>query len=1457
VAIKEQLVLEDKFSKSLDQFGKQLEANNKRMEAMAKTSNKSTSTVTKNNNKILSSIKNLIAKHANLNTVMKAQAIFSKGMASQLVFASDQMWLTASGGSGLISTLIGVRKALYKVSFVMGTVTKTVQTLAVVTRGISTSAAASSAAIKTVARALKWTSTIIAHFGVGLSSLLRAFPLTARGMNLIDAAAITVRRSFKAFGEALRAADPIAGARAFAMISAALPAVQAGLKAALGPLVLFMTSLTLLQKTISKVFASAQRDIKGTTEALMKLRNPLQKVLSGGFQRSSTIDTATAQLTGMGKTVAEIADIRESAITAVTGTPFGLDEAFQTAKSALMAGINTGDDLTSYLDTVQNSAAAANTSMSNMGMIFNQILAKGKLQGDESMQLESMGIPVGSMMEQWAQAQGGKIAKKYAAGFAEVRKQGEITFGEFRAAMTEYAGKTGAEMAKSMSGRLMNFTAAIRRAGEKVIQPIMEPLKAFVSLATQAVDSVANAFANSRMGTALQKMFTGVYTVAQRISTTIGPIFTKLFNKIADVMPKIQAAVQKFAEGLGSNTFPQFAESIGNLVAAFTDAIPVLIKWLELKIESKAGQLERTAYWMKLVSDNQSLLTKAMEIGHKVASFFNGTWMRVANVLAKVWPLILIVVGTIGVKLFAAVLKLSVATGKLIVGLTRASACLLRAGKAGKQLGGAFKAAGAAAKEAAGFTKQKTAADVENTSAMHRAAAATRGAVAAMREEISAITSRNAIKGVANTQTAASTAATRMEAAAQAGLALATRQTVGALYAEAAANTALSESAAASIVALYGEVAAEKIDEAQTRMLRRQKAKLLLAERALERQRKQQVASIMMITTENEAQMASLYGVSAAQATETVTATTASAATRGLGAAFRFAGKGIKYLFKAMGPIGWAITAVMAFGAAWSAASKQLKKSLKPYTDLENKIDATSTKLKDHEKAFDANIDTVQENAAASKENVAQLAKLTSTTGTLTDAQKAQAKLLAGNISATSGFTVELDKETGKMVENTQAIYNNIEAMRQQQEFKAFSDRLVEITQDKSDTQKELNKYKKKRNKLQKELDAAAAKSADPNKTKNKTGHGGNPAKAAENWVESDHAMEKQVELDKIDAKIKKLTKTYDGLDQAYSNIINKTANAQEAFTALGGDVEDMTNGVFSLAEAQDYYNWLLNEGYMDQTQYSAILYQNSNVLRDMGVITDEVAVKNQELAVAAIETAGGFDKVATAENFAAAAAGDFGWATDIAAQNGSYAGDVVAMAWLGAADQIMTTVQMAATAAATVAQFARETDSFMSSPALSGITNDPNINPNGYGLNGKGSYASEQLTQNANTWDKTLKDLEAFNKKFNTAPTIGEGTYEKYKASKAGSTKSEVGTVDKVKSVDKVNMGDEYRKYLYELATKKNINQINLTTMAPNTSLTVNNNGQDLNPEDVMDLVNEQINKTVNGGADGTYTFV
>lgn len=242
-------------------------------------------------------------------------------------------------------------------------------------------------------------------------------------------------------------------------------------------------------------------------------------VFTKGWGRLTAIEGAEATLKGLGNSAQDVSEIMDSALTSVKGTSVGMGEAASTAATAVAAGVQPGKELTQVLTTMADTAAISGSSMQEVGLIFNSVLSRGKLQGDDMMQLMSRGIPVLQIVAD----QLGITAQEA----SEMATEGQISFEIFEEAMRNRVGGAAQEAGSTVKGSLANVGAAVGRLGATVEGPLFTLLPAGLSAVTAGIDAIG-AVASPVFGTVdagLTKMvdaWGGLPTPIKTVTISIG-----------------------------------------------------------------------------------------------------------------------------------------------------------------------------------------------------------------------------------------------------------------------------------------------------------------------------------------------------------------------------------------------------------------------------------------------------------------------------------------------------------------------------------------------------------------------------------------------------------------------------------------------------------------------------------------------------------------------------------------------------------------------------------------------------------------------------------------------------------------------------------------------------------------------------------------------------------------------
>ena len=190
-----------------------------------------------------------------------------------------------------------------------------------------------------------------------------------------------------------------------------------------------------------------------------------------GFNRLRDIENAEAQLAGLGHSADSVSAIMENALSSVKGTAFGLGDAAGLAGTLVASGIKPGEDLERVLALTADSATIAGRELGDMGLIWGSVAAKGKLQGDDAMQLLSSGVPIWQMVAD--------VMGVTAAEAQELGSKGEVSFDIFAKAMEQGVGGAAQASGKTTEGAFKNMGAAMGRFGAALLEdvyPLFGPL---------------------------------------------------------------------------------------------------------------------------------------------------------------------------------------------------------------------------------------------------------------------------------------------------------------------------------------------------------------------------------------------------------------------------------------------------------------------------------------------------------------------------------------------------------------------------------------------------------------------------------------------------------------------------------------------------------------------------------------------------------------------------------------------------------------------------------------------------------------------------------------------------------------------------------------------------------------------------------------------------------------------
>jgi tape measure domain-containing protein len=275
---------------------------------------------------------------------------------------------------------------------------------------------------------------------------------------------------------------------------------------------------------------------------------------TGGINRAIAIEGAQKKLEGLGHSAKSITAIMGSALASVKGTAFGLGDAATVAATLTAAGVKEGRGLESVLKTVADTAAISGRSLTDIGLIYSSVAARGKLQGDDMLQLMSSGIPVLQLLA--------KQLHTTSADVSDMVRSGEIDFKTFAAAMQSGMGGAALKSGETFKGALANVYAALGRLGAVVATPALASLKTLFNAAIPALDALT-----AKLKPVMDQLGPKMSTA---LSSGLGSI-SKLAGSLQGTLAPILGTVRTYLTGLTANVdFGSLITSGSQIISTFS-----------------------------------------------------------------------------------------------------------------------------------------------------------------------------------------------------------------------------------------------------------------------------------------------------------------------------------------------------------------------------------------------------------------------------------------------------------------------------------------------------------------------------------------------------------------------------------------------------------------------------------------------------------------------------------------------------------------------------------------------------------------------------------------------------------------------------------------------------------------------------------------------------------------------
>ncbi len=274
--------------------------------------------------------------------------------------------------------------------------------------------------------------------------------------------------------------------------------------------------------------------------------------IKGGIDRALSIENAEAKLTGLGHSAQSVDQIMSNALASVKGTAYGLGDAATVAAGLVASGVEQGEGLQNVLATVADTAQISGKSMTDVGAIFGSVAARGKLQGDDLLQLTSAGVPALAFLSEQLGVTSAEVS--------DMVSKGQIDFDTFATAMQVGLGGAALAAGETFTGAWANVKSALSRGGAMLMTPILDGLRLVFNALIPVIDQATAALAP--FADMLGKQ---VGAAAQALASWLGTVD---FSGISAQMTSWIASIDMSAIIDG---FATFGEIIGGVFSAITE----------------------------------------------------------------------------------------------------------------------------------------------------------------------------------------------------------------------------------------------------------------------------------------------------------------------------------------------------------------------------------------------------------------------------------------------------------------------------------------------------------------------------------------------------------------------------------------------------------------------------------------------------------------------------------------------------------------------------------------------------------------------------------------------------------------------------------------------------------------------------------------------------------------------
>ena len=312
-----------------------------------------------------------------------------------------------------------------------------------------------------------------------------------------------------------------------------------------------------------------------------------------GYDRLTTIEDSTAQLTNQLGSASKAAKFTQAILDTVSGTPFNLDQFLQAGSSLVSMGADA-QKVPGYLTAIGNVAATkgknANEFAGRLSDSFGKATTLGKLTGDTLFEMAQAGVPALKILANHFGISTIDAQKMVSKGLIPAGEGLDIITKGIGSGTNGAAGRTAKfsgnmeALRKTTSGAAGGFKSAMARIGAAVLKPALPLLAKAATAGADALDGLGKKippFVDN-----IKKKFTQLMDKFRSDGTLdkVKNAFNSIKNALAKVKDRLVDVTKKVASFIGKNPGPVLAALAvvvgGVLVAAVWSLVTAVVALL-------------------------------------------------------------------------------------------------------------------------------------------------------------------------------------------------------------------------------------------------------------------------------------------------------------------------------------------------------------------------------------------------------------------------------------------------------------------------------------------------------------------------------------------------------------------------------------------------------------------------------------------------------------------------------------------------------------------------------------------------------------------------------------------------------------------------------------------------------------------------------------------------------------